>query len=139
MRGKKNIQVFILYPQGKVSPIQEQQMTSILDPNVHCLAVKNSTFDDAQNIVKSVFGRQEFKQRHNISAVNSINWARILAQIVYYFHAYYQLVRDNRITLGQKVNFSVPTGNFGDILAGNYNSIIYQTIWHCSLILSKMY
>jgi threonine synthase len=120
MRGKKNIQVFILYPQGKVSPIQELQMTSILDPNVHCLAVINSTFDDAQNIVKSVFGQQEFKKRHNISAVNSINWARILAQIVYYFHAYYQLVRENSITLGQKVNFSVPTGNFGDILAGKY-------------------
>ncbi|KAF0689458.1 Aste57867_19093 [Aphanomyces stellatus] len=113
LRGKKNVDVFILYPHGRVSAIQEQQMTSVLDESVHNLAVKG-TFDDCQAIVKDVFGDAAFKKKYNLGAVNSINWARILAQIVYYFYAYF------RVPTQDKVAFSVPTGNFGDILAGFY-------------------
>ncbi len=111
VRGKKNIRIVILYPQGRVSPIQEMQMTSVADGNVHTFAVKG-TFDDCQNLVKSMFADLEFKQKYSLGAVNSINWARIMAQIVYYFHTYLQLPE------GKAVNFVVPTGNFGNIFAG---------------------
>ncbi|ETV90363.1 threonine synthase [Aphanomyces invadans] len=113
LRNKKNVGVFILFPNGRVSDIQEQQMTSVIDDSVHNLAVQG-TFDDCQAIVKDLFADTAFKKKYNLGAVNSINWARILAQIVYYFYAYFRLPnRDN-------VVFSVPTGNFGDILAGFY-------------------
>lgn len=117
LRGKKDISIFILHPKGRVSPIQEAQMTTVLDQNVFNLAV-NGTFDDCQDIVKSLFNDKEFNAKYRLGAINSINWARILAQIVYYFSSYYAL----RPLLGshESLQFIVPTGNFGDILAGFY-------------------
>ncbi len=114
VRGKKNINIFILHPKGKVSPIQELQMTTVTDSNVFNLAVEG-TFDDAQAIVKEIFGDLKFKEKHALSAVNSINWARVLAQVVYYFYAWFR-VQDE--TGAKGINVSVPTGNFGDIFAG---------------------
>ncbi|KAI7944529.1 hypothetical protein MJO28_010224 [Puccinia striiformis f. sp. tritici] len=117
LRGKKDISIFILHPKGRVSPIQEAQMTTVIDENVFNLAVKG-TFDDCQDIVKSLFNDTTFNKSYRLGAINSINWARILAQIVYYFSTYYAL----RPTLkpNQTLQFVVPTGNFGDILAGFY-------------------
>ncbi|KAK5121828.1 hypothetical protein LTR85_004703 [Meristemomyces frigidus] len=118
LRGKKDVSVFIMHPKGKVSPIQEAQMTTVLDANVHNLAVEG-TFDDCQDIVKALFADPEINRTHRLAAVNSINWARILAQITYYFHSYFTLCRQ----LGESsptVRFVVPTGNFGDILAGYF-------------------
>ncbi|MBN2886763.1 MAG: threonine synthase [Chromatiaceae bacterium] len=114
VRGKARIQIFILYPKGRVSPVQERQMTTVADANVHCLAVRG-TFDDAQRIVKSLFGDLDFKSRHQLGAVNSINWARILAQMVYYVHAWARVSGGDP---ARRVGFSVPTGNFGDVFAG---------------------
>ena len=125
LRGKKNVSVFILHPNGRVSPIQEAQMTTVLDKNVHNFSVEG-TFDDCQDIVKNLFGNKEFNTRHHLGAVNSINWARILAQTVYYFQAYFSLLRSLNIDPASeeadkvKFDFSVPTGNFGDVLAGYY-------------------
>lgn len=113
VRGKENINIFILHPHGKTSPVQALQMTTVLDPNVHNIAVRG-TFDDCQNIVKSLFNDLPFKERYALGAVNSINWARVLAQVVYYFHSYFRVAK----TIGDEVVFSVPTGNFGDIFAG---------------------
>ncbi len=114
VRGKDRIQIFILHPRNRVSPIQERQMTTVLDANVHNIAIRG-TFDDGQRIVKELFNDLEFKHAFHLGAVNSINWARILAQIVYYFYAWGQASGgDPR----QRVSFSVPTGNFGDIFAG---------------------
>jgi threonine synthase len=113
LRGKDNINIFILHPDGKVSPIQEKQMTSVLDENVFNLAV-SGTFDDAQRIVKEIFADLEFKKSFSLGAVNSINWARIMAQIVYYFSAFYQIPEAER----ENVAIVVPTGNFGNIFAG---------------------
>ena len=114
VRGKENINIFILHPKGRVSPIQELQMTTVTDKNVYNLAVEG-TFDDAQAIVKEIFGDLEFKERHALGAVNSINWARVLAQVVYYFYAWFQV---NKETGAKQIDVSVPTGNFGDIFAG---------------------
>jgi threonine synthase len=114
VRGKRNINIFILHPHKKVSPVQELQMTTVTDENVFNLAIKG-TFDDGQQIVKDIFGDLDYKKKHALGAVNSINWARVLAQIVYYFYAWGQLRRENG---AGKVYFSVPTGNFGDIFAG---------------------
>jgi threonine synthase len=114
VRGKENINIFILHPHQRVSPVQEMQMTTVLDPNVHNLAIQGS-FDDGQRIVKEIFGDLEFKSRLSLGAVNSINWARVLAQIVYYFYAW---GRVRRQTGCNSLYFSVPTGNFGDIFAG---------------------
>jgi threonine synthase len=114
VRGKQNINIFILHPHGKVSPIQELQMTTVVDPNVYNLAIRG-TFDDGQRIVKETFGDLAFKGRHALGAVNSINWARVLAQIVYYFYAFGRVRHE---TGCREVYFSVPTGNFGDIFAG---------------------
>ncbi|KAI8098561.1 threonine synthase [Halteromyces radiatus] len=125
LRNKKNVSVFILHPNGRVSPIQEAQMTTVLDKNVHNLCVKG-TFDDCQDILKNLFSNREFNDKHHLGAVNSINWARILAQTVYYFQAYFLLLRSLNIDPASaeadkiKFDFSVPTGNFGDILAGYY-------------------
>ncbi|KAG0296994.1 threonine synthase [Dissophora globulifera] len=125
LRNKQDLEVFILFPTGKVSPIQEAQMTTVLDKNVHNISVKG-TFDDCQDILKGLFANKDFMSKYNLGAVNSINWARILAQTVYYFHSYFSLLRSLNITPGseeaKKINitYSVPTGNFGDILAGYY-------------------
>ncbi|KAK7707505.1 threonine synthase [Diaporthe eres] len=120
LRGKKDVSVFILHPKGRVSAIQEAQMTTVLDKNVHNLAV-TGTFDDCQDIVKALFADPDTNSTLNLGAVNSINWARILAQIVYYFHAYFSLAKSSPgFKLGDKVRFVVPTGNFGDILAGYF-------------------
>ncbi len=114
VRGKKNVNIFILHPHKKVSPIQELQMTTVTDANVFNIAIRG-TFDDGQQIVKEAFGDLGFKSRYALGAVNSINWARVLAQIVYYFYAWGQVRKE---TGCREVYFSVPTGNFGDIFAG---------------------
>ena len=113
VRGKDAISIFVMYPDGRTSPLQELQMTSILDANVHCLAIQGS-FDDCQAIMKEAFNDLPFKARHRLGAVNSVNWARLLAQIVYYVYATLALDDGGR----RRVSFSVPTGNFGDIFAG---------------------
>lgn len=113
VRGKENINIFILHPHGRTSKIQALQMTTVTDANVYNIAV-NGTFDDCQNIVKTLFSDIPFKQKHSLGAVNSINWARVLAQVVYYFYAWLKITADNP----KDVVFSVPTGNFGDIFAG---------------------
>ena len=114
VRGKARIEIFILHPQGRVSPIQERQMTTVLDANVHNIAVRG-TFDDAQSIVKALFNDLAFKDRYHLGAVNSINWARILAQTVYFFFAW---GRVRGADPARRVSFAVPTGNFGDVFAG---------------------
>lgn len=120
LRGKKDVSVFIMHPKGKVSPVQEAQMTTVLDPNVHNLAV-DGTFDDCQDFVKALFGDPEINSTHKLAAVNSINWARILAQISYYFASYFTLVRSLPASeTNPQIRFVVPTGNFGDILAGYF-------------------
>ncbi|KAI0372517.1 tryptophan synthase beta subunit-like PLP-dependent enzyme [Pilatotrama ljubarskyi] len=119
LRNKANISIFILHPKGRVSPIQEAQMTTVTDANVHNLAVQG-TFDDCQDIVKSLFADREFNATHRLGAVNSINWARILAQTVYYFLSYFHLRRQIPNADEIEVQYVVPTGNFGDVLAGYY-------------------
>lgn len=114
IRGKNNINIFILYPQGRVSAVQEMQMTTVVDENVFNIAI-DGTFDDAQAIVKEIFNDADFKQHHALGAINSINWVRVLAQVVYYFYACFQV---QKMSGQQAVQFSVPTGNFGDIFAG---------------------
>ncbi|KAF2971978.1 hypothetical protein GQX73_g1579 [Xylaria multiplex] len=128
LRGKKDISVFILHPKDRVSPdhmvvatqygIQEAQMTTCLDANVHNIAV-TGTFDDCQDIVKALFNDPNTNDALKLGAVNSINFSRILAQIVYYFYAYFSLARtSSSFKIGDKVRFVTPTGNFGNILAG---------------------
>lgn len=114
VRGRQRQRIFVMHPRGRVSPVQELQMTSVLDRNVHNLAV-DGTFDDCQEIVKALFNDLEFRDRYALGAVNSINWARILAQIVYYFYAAFRVMER---TSADKVRFTVPTGNFGDVFAG---------------------
>ena len=111
---QSQVEMFILYPQGRVSDVQRRQMTTVDRPNVHALAIQGS-FDDCQRIVKELFGDLAFRDEMGLSGVNSINWARILAQIVYYFVAAVALGAPDR-----PVSFAVPTGNFGDVLAGYY-------------------
>lgn len=111
-RDRDAIDIFILFPEGRVSDVQRRQMTTVDAKNVHCVALKG-TFDDCQDAVKAMFGHTEFRDRFNLSAVNSINWARIMAQVVYYFWAAVQLGAPDR-----RVAFSVPTGNFGNVFAG---------------------
>jgi threonine synthase len=113
VRGKRNINIFILHPHGRTSAIQALQMTTVTDPNVHNLAIEG-TFDDCQGMVKTLFNDLAFKERYGLGAVNSINWARVLAQVVYYFYAWARVTTAS----SEKVIFSVPTGNFGDIFAG---------------------
>ena len=117
LRSKLDLSIIILYPEGRISPIQEAQMTSVLDPNVHNLAVDGS-FDDCQDFVKALFGDEDIKCTHKLAAINSINFARILAQISYYFYSYSSLVKRGRIRKGDHVRYSVPSGNFGDVIAG---------------------
>jgi threonine synthase len=111
--GKEGVNIFILYPRGGVSALQERQMTCTGAGNVHAIGI-NGTFDDAQNALKDVFGDLEFRREVNLSAVNSINLARVLAQCVYYVHAWLRLPSEER----DSVTFIVPTGNFGNVLAG---------------------
>jgi threonine synthase len=114
LRGKRGVDVFMLSPHGRMSPFQVAQMFSLSDANIHNLAVEG-TFDDCQDLVKAVNGDAAFKARHALGAVNSINWARVAAQVVYYFSGYFQATRAN----GEPVDFAVPSGNFGNILAGH--------------------
>jgi threonine synthase len=111
-RGLAQVDVFILYPHGRVSDVQRRQMTTVDAPNVHALAIEG-TFDDCQSAVKAMFNNARFREDLRLSAVNSINWARVAAQTVYYFTAAVSLGSPHR-----RVSFAVPTGNFGDILAG---------------------
>ena len=114
LRGREHIRIFVMHPRGRVSPLQERQMTTVLDDNVFNIAVEG-TFDDCQRIMKALFSDLEFKDRCSLGTVNSINWARVLAQVVYYFFAAFRVMR---LTGATAVQFSVPTGNFGDIFAG---------------------
>ncbi len=114
LRGKHGVTVFMLSPKGRMSPFQTAQMFSLQDANIHNVAVEG-TFDDCQDIVKAVNGDAAFKARHAIGAVNSINWGRVAAQVVYYFAGYFAATRDDT----QAVDFAVPSGNFGNILAGH--------------------
>ena len=111
IKGKKNMNIFVLHPHNKISLVQRKLMSTIKEKNVFNIAIEGN-FDDCQNLVKSMFADKEFSKSINMSGVNSINWARIIAQVVYYFYTYFQ-IRDDR-----PVNFSVPTGNFGDVYAG---------------------
>ncbi len=136
LRGRKGIEVFILYPHGRVTPIQELQMTTVEDANVHPIAIEG-TFDDAQRLVKELFNDHAFNAEVSLGAVNSINWVRVMAQITYYFYAYFRVLESQRglgtagegaaregaanngkMRLGDPVRFSVPTGNFGHVYAG---------------------
>ncbi len=116
VRGQERIHIFVMHPHDRVSDLQERQMTSVLDANVFNLAVKGS-FDDCQLIMKTLFSDLPFKDRHELGTVNSVNWARVLSQIVYYFYAAFRVFEE---TGAAQVQFTVPTGNFGDILAGWY-------------------
>ena len=110
--GREKIDIFMLHPEGRVSDVQRRQMTTVLAPNVHNIAIEGS-FDDAQALVKAMFNDAAFSRKFNLSAVNSINWARLMAQVVYYFYAAVRLGAPER-----PIAFSVPTGNFGDVFAG---------------------
>jgi len=114
MRGKRGIRVFMLSPHGRMSPFQQAQMFSLQDPNIHNIAIEG-VFDDCQDIVKAVSNDLEFKRKYRIGTVNSINWARLLAQVVYYFAGYFQATRSD----GERVSFTVPSGNFGNVCAGH--------------------
>jgi threonine synthase len=114
MRGKKGVNVFMLSPKGRMSPFQQAQMFSLQDANIHNIAVEG-VFDDCQDIVKAVSNDLAFKREHRIGTVNSINWARLLAQVVYYFAGYFQATKND----AEQVTFAVPSGNFGNICAGH--------------------
>ena len=114
MRGKRGVRVFMTSPNGRMSPFQQAQMFSLLDENIHNIAI-DGVFDDCQDIVKAVSNDLEFKRRYKIGTVNSINWARLLAQVVYYFAGYIQATESNE----QVVDFTVPSGNFGNVCAGH--------------------
>jgi len=114
VRGKERINIFILHPHGRVSKVQEKQMTTVTDDNVFNIAI-HGTFDDGQAIVKSIFNDLEFKASYKLGAINSINWARVLAQVVYYVYACLHISKHEN---DKTTNFAVPTGNFGDIFAG---------------------
>ncbi|KAI9438222.1 tryptophan synthase beta subunit-like PLP-dependent enzyme [Lactarius indigo] len=120
LRGKKNLSIFILHPKGRVSPVQEAQMTTVTDSNVHNIAVRG-TFDACQDIVKALFADRQFNEKHHLGAVNSINWARILAQTCLLLFGLFPRPRANpAFPEASEIQFVVPTGNFGDILAGYY-------------------
>lgn len=114
MRGKQGVNVFMLSPHGRMSPFQQAQMFSLQDANIHNIAIEG-VFDDCQDIVKAVSNDLDFKRQYKIGTVNSINWARLLAQVVYYFAGYFQATKSN----SEKVSFCVPSGNFGNVCAGH--------------------
>jgi threonine synthase len=150
IKGKKNVNIFVIHPHNKVSSVQRKLMTTGKDKNVFNIAI-NGNFDDCQNLVKTMFADKVFSNDIKMSGVNSINWARIIAQSVYYFYSYF-LVEDN----SQPVNFSVPTGNFGDVYAGylakkmglpinklivatNQNDILHRAISNGNYEVKKVY
>ena len=114
MRGKQGVSVFMTSPHGRMSPFQQAQMFSLMDENIHNIAIEG-VFDDCQDLVKAVSNDLDFKAQYKIGTVNSINWARLLAQVVYYFAGYFQATHEN----SQKVSFTVPSGNFGNVCAGH--------------------
>ena len=114
MRGKKGVRVFMTSPYGRMSPFQQAQMFSLMDENIHNIAV-DGVFDDCQDMVKAVSNDLDFKRQYKIGTVNSINWARLMAQVVYYFAGYFQATQAN----SEKVSFTVPSGNFGNVCAGH--------------------
>ena len=114
MRGKKGVRVFMTSPYGRMSPFQQAQMFSLMDENIHNIAV-DGVFDDCQDLVKAVSSDLDFKRKYKIGTVNSINWARLMAQVVYYFAGYFQATQAN----AQQVSFTVPSGNFGNVCAGH--------------------
>jgi threonine synthase len=114
MRGKKGVRVFMTSPRGRMSPFQQAQMFSLQDANIYNLAIEG-VFDDCQDIVKAVSNDLEFKRKYRIGTVNSINWARLVAQVVYYFAGYFQATTSN----DERVSFTVPSGNFGNVCAGH--------------------
>ena len=118
LRGKRGVRVFMLSPLGKTSAFQAAQMYSLQDPNIFNIAIRG-VFDDCQDIVKAASGDARFKARHHIGTVNSINWGRVVAQIVYYFKGYFAAVAASGLEIGAAVSFAVPSGNFGNILAGH--------------------
>jgi threonine synthase len=125
MRGKKGVRVFMTSPEGRMSPFQQAQMFSLLDANIHNIAIQG-VFDDCQDIVKAVSNDLVFKRKYKIGTVNSINWARLLAQVVYYFAGYFQATQNDN----QKVSFSVPSGNFGNVCAGHVARMMGLPIEH---------
>ena len=128
MRGKRGVRVFMLSPNGRMSPFQQAQMFSLQDENIHNLAVEG-VFDDCQDIVKAVSNDLAFKRAHRIGTVNSINWARLVAQVVYYFAGYFQATQSN----DQTVSFAVPSGNFGNICAGHVARMMGLPVRHLVL------
>ena len=114
MRGKKGVRVFMTSPNGRMSPFQQAQMFSLMDENIHNIAV-DGVFDDCQDIVKAVSNDLDFKRQYKIGTVNSINWARLMAQVVYYFAGYFQATASN----AEEISFTVPSGNFGNVCAGH--------------------
>ncbi|MCC7059402.1 MAG: threonine synthase [Burkholderiaceae bacterium] len=125
MRGKQGVKVFMLSPHGRMSPFQQAQMFSLQDANIHNIAVEG-VFDDCQDIVKAVSNDLEFKRRWKIGTVNSINWARLLAQVVYYFAGYFQATKHDT----EQVSFAVPSGNFGNVCAGHVARMMGLPIKH---------
>ena len=142
LAGRAKIDIFMLHPAGRVSDVQRRQMTTVRAPNVHNIALEGASFDDAQALVKAMFADPGFSGRFALSAVNSINWARLMAQVVYYFYAAIRLGAPDR-----PVAFAVPTGNFGDVFAGyvaarmglpvarlivatNVNDILHRALTH---------
>lgn len=114
--GRDRINIFIMHPKGRVSPLQEKQMTAVLDANVFNIALEG-TFDDGQRIMKTLFEDVAFKETYSLGAINSVNWCRVMAQIVYYFSSALYVMQQSG---AKKIRFAVPTGNFGDVLAGYY-------------------
>ena len=125
MRGKKGVRVFMTSPNGRMSPFQQAQMFSLQDENIHNIAI-DGVFDDCQDIVKAVSNDLDFKRKYKIGTVNSINWARLMAQIVYYFAGYMQATRSNT----EQVSFAVPSGNFGNVCAGHVARMMGLPIKH---------
>ena len=125
MRGKKGVRVFMISPNGRMSPFQQAQMFSLMDENIHNIAVEG-VFDDCQDIVKAVSNDLDFKRQYKIGTVNSINWARLMAQVVYYFAGYFQATKSNT----EKVSFTVPSGNFGNVCAGHVARMMGLPIAH---------
>ncbi|MBU2287210.1 MAG: threonine synthase [Gammaproteobacteria bacterium] len=125
MRGKKGVRVFMTSPDGRMSAFQQAQMFSLQDPNIHNLAI-NGVFDDCQDIVKAVSGDLAFKRKYRIGTVNSINWARLLAQVVYYFAGYFQATSSE----DRQGSFAVPSGNFGNVCAGHVARMMGLPIRH---------
>jgi threonine synthase len=118
MRGKKGVRVFMTSPKDRMSAFQQAQMFSLQDENIFNIAIEG-VFDDCQDIVKAVSSDLAFKTNYSIGTVNSINWARLLAQVVYYFAGYFQVLSQTGLNVGQKISFSVPSGNFGNVCAGH--------------------